>query len=206
MKIIKSQKLPSRPYSDDNWEYKGYKCNISYDVESDNVKAYHNVITPQGQSISADINPYDGSRKTFEMWIDAGMPPREGSGPWDQARLVQKLQGGNTLSFVNYFNLKKEAQSFEQPHKGILPPKSNDTEWLTNQEPKETCSRCRQPKSDVEARYSYGIYAGKYCGECAYKGYRDHCGLIKHPNGTYTKGNQGNTRDLEDMGEQIEPL
>lgn len=69
-------------------------------------------------------------------------------------------------------------------------------------EPSRPCSRCRQPKDDVLERYSFGIYAGKMCDDCAYRGYRDHCGLVRNPDGTYSEGRQGDPNTLD---EQVEP-
>lgn len=67
------------------------------------------------------------------------------------------------------------------------------------------CSSCGQGKPDVERRHSYGIYAGILCNDCAYRKYRDHCGLVRNPDGSYVEGNQGDQRDLEEMGEVIDP-
>jgi len=41
----------------------------------------------------------------------------------------------------------------------------------------EECPRCRQqvPEGQVCRRYSYSVYAGKFCDDCCL-GYRDHCG------------------------------
>lgn len=38
------------------------------------------------------------------------------------------------------------------------------------------CSRCHEDKPDVEERYSYGVYAGRYCTDCC-SSYRDNCGV-----------------------------
>jgi len=59
------------------------------------------------------------------------------------------------------------------------------------------CFGCGQEKPDVEERYSYGIYAGKMCRNCAVMKYKDHCGVIT--------GEQGDPRELEELGEQVEP-
>jgi len=55
------------------------------------------------------------------------------------------------------------------------------------------CFKCGKNKDTVEEQYSFGVYAGRMCRECAIKGYRDHCGLLD--------GEQGNPRELEEMGE-----
>jgi len=109
---------------DDAWSYKGHTCKIEIDIERDHrgvpevAKAYHTVVTPEGKTLYPDISPYDTDRSTVNMWIDAGYPPRQGVGNHDkkslQALLAQKGQAG---------------------HKGILPPKDNNTPWFTNQEP-----------------------------------------------------------------------
>lgn len=59
---------------DDRWNYKGHQCWIELEYEEDNIKAYHMVITPAGALMSANISPYDRSRETVELWIDAGYP------------------------------------------------------------------------------------------------------------------------------------
>jgi len=59
----------------------------------------------------------------------------------------------------------------------------------------EECRRCHKqvPQGQVSERYSFTVYAGKMCDECAYNSYRDHCGL---------DGGQGNPADLD---EELEP-
>lgn len=52
------------------------------------------------------------------------------------------------------------------------------------------CSRC-QSEENVRERYSFGVYAGRLCRDCA-TGYRDHCG-IDQP--------QGRPEELEQLGE-----
>lgn len=49
----------------------------------------------------------------------------------------------------------------------------------------EICPKCRKevPLGSVDAKYSFGVYAGKFCDECGIRGYRDHCGLDQ-PMGT----------------------
>ena len=53
------------------------------------------------------------------------------------------------------------------------------------------CRHCGKDDEDVQERYSYGIYAGIYCDECAYDTYRDHCGL--------TSDGQGKVEDLDEF-------
>lgn len=132
----------------------------------------------------------------------------------EAVRLAEEEENNRGLGGVagNYFNLKKIAQSKSKK----IAQFSGDEEFgddITSGLPNdferhdmdEKCQGCRQTKPDVEARNSYGIYAGKFCCDCAYSKYRDHCGLIKNHDGTYSDGNQGDTRELEDMGEQVEP-
>lgn len=45
------------------------------------------------------------------------------------------------------------------------------------------CFKCATEKLDVDERYSFGVYAGKMCVECAKSGYIDSCGIGK-PQGT----------------------
>ena len=41
---------------------------------------------------------------------------------------------------------------------------------------KHTCRRCGEVRRDVEERYSFGIYAGRFCVPCC-SSYSDNCGL-----------------------------
>jgi hypothetical protein len=45
------------------------------------------------------------------------------------------------------------------------------------------CPRCMEKKDDIEEQYSFGVYAGVMCMECARYGYRDQCGHGR-PQGT----------------------
>ena len=58
------------------------------------------------------------------------------------------------------------------------------------------CPSCHQPKTTIEEQYSYRIYAGIMCRDCAIRKFRDRCG--HGPRG------QGHPQDLRDMGERIE--
>lgn len=54
----------------------------------------------------------------------------------------------------------------------------------------DTCTCCGEYKpGDVERRFSFGIYAGRLCSECARK-YVDHCGLDGY--------GQGDPRELDE--------
>ena len=57
-------------YDDIEWEYKGYKCLIEFDVEEDNVKAFHSVTTPKGEKVGLYISPYDSKKETVENEVD----------------------------------------------------------------------------------------------------------------------------------------
>ena len=48
---------------------------------------------------------------------------------------------------------------------------------LSGNETKTECPRCYKYKSDVEKRYSFTIYAGKMCEDCAISGFTDQCGI-----------------------------
>ena len=58
----------------------------------------------------------------------------------------------------------------------------------------DVCKRCRRKRHDVELRYSFGIYAGRFCVPCC-SGFRDRCGL---------DGQQGDPRDLDEPYEEDE--
>jgi hypothetical protein len=38
------------------------------------------------------------------------------------------------------------------------------------------CPRCQQKKDDIDEQYSYGVYAGVMCTDCAIRGFNDACG------------------------------
>ena len=52
---------------------------------------------------------------------------------------------------------------------------------------------CKRAKPDVDEQYSFGVYAGVMCGDCARTKYRDGCGL---------DGPQGNAVDLDEPLEE----
>lgn len=52
------------------------------------------------------------------------------------------------------------------------------------------CPRCGKAKQDIDEQYSYGVYAGVMCRDCAISGYRDACG--------YRAEGQGDYRDLDE--------
>ena len=58
------------------------------------------------------------------------------------------------------------------------------------------CRSCQYLDDSVTGRYSFGIYAGILCDDCAKSKYRDQCGL--------GEDGQGSQAELEEMGEVIE--
>ena len=50
------------------------------------------------------------------------------------------------------------------------------------------CGKCHKLSSEIEERYSFGIYAGKLCDECC-SGFQDNCGLDQP---------QGSPNDLDE--------
>ena len=62
--------------------------------------------------------------------------------------------------------------------------------WTVVPVRKWTCNRCQTDSDSVDERYSYGIYAGRWCNKCWPKsGYRDAC----------------EERPISDIEEPIEP-
>ena len=49
------------------------------------------------------------------------------------------------------------------------------------------CTKCGEPGG--EARYSFGIYAGRLCHKCCFS-YRDHCGVDQEQGNPYTLDEQ----------------
>ena len=67
-------------------EYKGYKYQPEEDIEPDNIKIFHDVITPEGERISLGFSPYSvPTKESFEKWIDLGCPKR-GNSLFDHAQ------------------------------------------------------------------------------------------------------------------------
>jgi hypothetical protein len=59
------------------FSYKGYEYQPWLDYEEDNVKRFHDVKTPEGKSIYAELSSYEEfTEETFQKWIDLGMPGR----------------------------------------------------------------------------------------------------------------------------------
>jgi hypothetical protein len=38
------------------------------------------------------------------------------------------------------------------------------------------CPACQEPKTTIDQQYSYGVYAGVMCTDCAKRNYNDQCG------------------------------
>lgn len=61
----------------DHWKHRDHLCDIEMDIEEDNAKAFHHVQTPDGRDLLAPISPYDNTRHTVNLWIEAGCPERK---------------------------------------------------------------------------------------------------------------------------------
>lgn len=57
-------------YNDIEWQYHGYQALIEFDVEPDNVKAFHFITTPKGERHMLRICPYDTEPATVNKIID----------------------------------------------------------------------------------------------------------------------------------------
>ena len=69
------------------------------------------------------------------------------------------------------------------------------SERLYRRAAKQVCERCHRRSTSVEIQHSFGIYAGIYCYDCAFYGYRDHCGL----DGPGAGGRQGTRDEYEEL-------
>ena len=54
------------------------------------------------------------------------------------------------------------------------------------------CPQCQKPSKSIDFQFSFGVYAGVMCTNCAISGYRDSCGHKRRP---------GSPRELEELGE-----
>jgi len=67
-------------------KYKGYTYQpTEIDIDVNFKKIYHSVVTPEGNEIVFDFNPYDYvTEEQFKLWIDLGCPSRIGISPLDE--------------------------------------------------------------------------------------------------------------------------
>jgi hypothetical protein len=74
-------------------EVMGHKYMPDLDVEDDNRKIWHTIVTPKGKTISADFTPYSYMDKDdLKLFIKLGYPKRQGSGSLDKKALQQMAQ------------------------------------------------------------------------------------------------------------------
>lgn len=66
--------------------------------------------------------------------------------------------------------------------------------YLTDVLDSGVCPSCDKKKSDIDEQFSFGVYAGVMCQECARRKFRDSCG--HRPEG------QGNSVDLDEPLEE----
>ena len=80
-------------------EYNGYVMEPYEDVEygdegPENVKIFHYVTTPDGQTVTMDWSPYSmPSYEEFALWVELGLPDRfalrDAGGPLDGNDLIE---------------------------------------------------------------------------------------------------------------------
>lgn len=64
--------------------YKGFKYDPWVEHEDDNMKIFHEIVTPDGARVYADFTPYSYmSEYDFQAWIDLDQPGRISIGPLD---------------------------------------------------------------------------------------------------------------------------
>jgi len=73
-------------------QYKGYKYDDYVDREDDNIKIFHDCISPEGKTrVSMDYSPYfHMTQEAFELFIDCGRPDRrtfQSNGPMSVEQL-----------------------------------------------------------------------------------------------------------------------
>jgi hypothetical protein len=78
------------------YNYKGYVYQPSeIEVEANNsnfVKIYHTVVSPEGKNMVFDWNPYvNPTEEQFKLWVDLGCPARVGLSPLDENDLKNML-------------------------------------------------------------------------------------------------------------------
>jgi len=96
-------------------------------------------------------------------------PDEDGSYPC--ATCGTKLPKGNRSSICNSCH-KRHAQSMDDADGG---PYDNEDAEDTEDTDQSECTKCGSTKN-VDARYSFGAYAGRLCLKCCGK-YRDKCGV-----------------------------
>jgi len=71
------------------YEYKGFKYQPVHDEEpGENIKIFHDVVTPDGKTIQFSISPYvEPTEELFQKWIDVGQPGRV-SGDFGSRNLI----------------------------------------------------------------------------------------------------------------------
>ena len=79
--------------TEQRFTYKGFRIEIHLEEDYDDpstVKAYHRIIKSDGTAVAANITPYESSQETMKMFIDLGMPYKQGN--WDKDELQEKLK------------------------------------------------------------------------------------------------------------------
>ena len=65
-------------------------------------------------------------------------------------------------------------------------------DYLMEVQEEGICPQCSKPSKSIDFQFSFGVYAGVMCTNCAISGYRDSCGHKRRP---------GSPRELEELGE-----
>ncbi len=65
-------------------------------------------------------------------------------------------------------------------------------DYLMEVQEEGICPQCSKPSKSIDFQFSFGVYAGVMCTNCAISGYRDSCGHKARP---------GSPRELEELGE-----
>lgn len=78
------------------FHHRGYCMWHTEDVEEDNIKLWHHVLTPDNTLTYVDWSPYSTmTEQDFQMWIDLGMPGR-----------VQTARGSHNLDTKDLLAMK----------------------------------------------------------------------------------------------------
>ena len=68
-----------------HFEVDGWRYETEEDREEDVVKTWHTAVSPEGEQVTIDFDPYDiMDRKTFGLWLKLGRPRRISGGPLDK--------------------------------------------------------------------------------------------------------------------------